>query len=137
MAGRTTFRAYAKVNLCLSVGAPVTEGPKAGFHPIASWMQAIDLYDEVTIRRLPAGAKESEYTVRWADDAPCQTPIDWPLEKDLGVRAHRALEAPTGPGFAVSIDIAKRIPVGGGLGGGSSDAAAVLLGMPAIVAMEM
>src|SRR5207247_1246990 len=93
MEGRVTFRAYAKVNLCLSVGAPVAEGPKAGFHPIATWIQAIDLYDEVTIHSVPSAGKDSSYSIHWADDAPRPTPIDWPLEKDLAVRAHRAFEA--------------------------------------------
>jgi 4-diphosphocytidyl-2-C-methyl-D-erythritol kinase len=139
MDDRRTFRAYAKLNLCLSVGAPIPEGPTAGFHPIASWMQAIDLFDEITISRLPSG--ESTYTIRWADDAPRPTPIDWPLEKDLGVRAHKALETLSreiwGQAMPVSIDIAKRIPVGGGLGGGSSDAAAVILGLLSVVGREL
>jgi 4-diphosphocytidyl-2-C-methyl-D-erythritol kinase len=131
MEARTAFRAYAKINLCLSVGAPIPEGPAAGFHPIASWMHCIDLYDEVTIHRLPGG--ESSCSVRWAEDAPCPTPIDWPLEKDLAARAHRAFEGAVREAFSldvpVAIEVIKRIPVGAGLGGGSSDAAAVLLGL--------
>lgn len=131
MEDRTTFRAYAKVNLCLSVGAPLAQGPHAGFHPIASWMQAIDLYDEITI--LPTPGKDSDYTVRWADDAPRPTSIDWPPEKDLAVRAHRAVEASIretcGRTLPARIEVVKRIPVGSGLGGGSSDAATVIRGL--------
>ncbi len=98
------------------MGAPEPEGPKAGFHPIATWMQAIDLYDEVTISRLADGQK-STYAVRWAEDALRPTDIDWALEKDLGVRAHKALELSglRAGGLPVSIEIVKRIPVGGGL----------------------
>src|SRR4051794_34908189 len=95
MQGRTTFRAYSKINLCLSAGAPIAEGPRAGFHPIASWMQAIDIYDEITVLPAPGAGKDSVYSVSWADDAPRPTPIDWPLENDLAVRTHRAFEART------------------------------------------
>ena len=124
------WRAYAKINLCLSVGAPEPQGsPKAGWHLIASWMQCIDLFDGVRMRRLPDGAKATA-SVGWAPDAPRPSDIDWPIEKDLAFRALTALEGHFGRPLPVALEVAKRIPVGGGLGGGSSDAAAVLLGVP-------
>jgi 4-diphosphocytidyl-2-C-methyl-D-erythritol kinase len=133
MEGRTTFRAYAKVNLCLSVGAPIPQGQSAGFHPIASWMQAVDLYDEIAIGPALDADAGSSYSIRWADDAPRPTPIDWPIDKDLAARAHRAFESAVRALGAqihpVHIEVIKRIPVGSGMGGGSSDAAAALLAL--------
>jgi len=92
-------------------------------HPIASWMHAVDLYDEVEV----TPAARDELAVEWAPLVMRETPIDWPAEKDLAWRALRCLERDTGRALTSRIAIQKRIPVGGGLGGGSSDGAAALL----------
>ncbi len=127
-----TRRAHAKLNLALSVGPPIPAGqPGAGYHPIASWMHAIDLADEVTARRLPPDER-SMARVKWADDARRPSPIDWPIDQDLAFRAHAALEAEAGRRLPVELIVTKRIPVGGGLGGGSCDAAATLLVLNAL-----
>lgn len=119
--------AHAKINLVLSVGPPLPPGSsKAGYHPIASWMACIDLADDLTIARLPE-SKPSTYSITLAKGAPRPSPIDWPIEKDLAVRAHRLLESAIGKPLPLSLAISKRIPVGGGLGGGSADAAAALI----------
>lgn len=118
------IRAHGKVNLCLAVGAPVADGERAGWHPICSWMHAIELADTVEVRALTSGPSTLE--IRWADDAPRPSPIDWALESDLAYRAHALLEEHVGRALAVSARVTKRVPVGGGLGGGSSDAAAML-----------
>ena len=127
--------AHAKLNLALSVGPPAPpEGSRGGYHPIASWFVAIGLFDTVELARLPDGTP-SRYEIRWAgprDPGPPAlrpTPIDWPTEKDLGVRAHRMLEQRAGRELPLRLTLIKRTPVGGGLGGGSSDAAAVLVGV--------
>ena len=65
--------------------------PPRGYHPIHSWFVPIELHDTVTITPL-ATDQPSRHVVEWADDAPRPSPIDWPLEKDLAVRAHRLLE---------------------------------------------
>lgn len=123
-----TLEAPAKLNLALAVGPPLPAGPNQGFHPIASWFVAIDLCDTLSLTRL--GEHEpSRYTIAWSPEAPRPTPIDWPLEKDLAVRAHRSLEARVGRSLPVALRMDKRIPVGGGLGGGSSDAASMLLAL--------
>lgn len=120
-------RAYAKLNLMLAVGPPEPEGsPRAGYHPIRSIMRCVDLWDGVEIE---ADGEAPRLEVVWASDAPVRSEIDWPPERDLAVRAVRGLEAAVGRPLGVRIRIEKRIPVGGGLGGGSSDAAAVLMGV--------
>lgn len=121
---RTLREAYAKVNLALDVGAALA----SGLHPIASWMAPVDLRDTLEFARLPDGSATT-LDIRWARDAPRQSPIDWPPEKDLAMRALRALEHAAGRSLPVALRVTKRIPVGGGLGGGSSDAAATLLGL--------
>lgn len=121
------WRASAKVNLALSVAPPEpADTPKSGWHRIASWFHAVDLHDELHIRELRTG-EPSMVRVLWAPDAPQPSPIDWPIESDLASRAVRALEAHLGRPLSLDITLLKRIPVGGGLGGGSSDAAASLL----------
>ena len=114
-------RAHAKINLALSVGPPAP----SGMHPIASWMHAIDLADTIEIRE----ADRFDIEIRWADDAPKPSPIDWPAERDLAARAHRAVQDHVGRELPVRLIVTKRIPVGAGLGGGSSDAGATMLAL--------
>ena len=123
-------RAYAKLNLSLAVGPPV----RGGMHPIASWMHAIDLFDTVQVQWLGEHHPPA-FEVTWAADAPRPSPIDWPKEKDLAIRALRLFEQHEGRSLPISIKIEKRIPVGGGLGGGSSDAAAVLLAISDLMSL--
>ncbi len=110
--------AWAKVNLALSVGAP----DPAGMHPVCSWMSCVDLRGRLRVERLGDGAP-SEFDRRWEDGSP----VSWAPQDDLVVRAHALLERETGRELPVRIELSKTIPDGGGLGGGSSDAAATLL----------
>jgi 4-diphosphocytidyl-2-C-methyl-D-erythritol kinase len=121
-------RAPAKLNLALSVGPP--EPGFGGLHPIASWMVTVNLYDDLTLTRLSPGAL-SRYAILWHKDARRRSEINWSMTSDLAVRAHLALEKHVGQvgGLPVQMKLEKRIPVGGGLGGGSSNAAAMLRGL--------
>lgn len=118
------YRCPAKVNAALSVGAPPSGG---GYHPIVSWMVAVDLYDDLIVTRRERQRAESIFDIAWAGDAPCPSPIDWPLEKDLVYRAHRLLEREAGKPLPVDVRLRKRIAAGAGLAGGSSDAATMLM----------
>lgn len=129
----TSQRANAKINLVLAVGPPL---PPKGYHPIVSWFACVDLFDTIKLERLNDGEK-SEYAIEWAEDVPRATPIDWPVEKDLGVRAHRLMEELVGRALSVRMRVTKRVPVGGGLGGGSADAAAVMRGVRRLFALDV
>ena len=120
---RRTICAFApaKLNLALSVGAPNAQR----MHPIASWMVTVSLHDELFLEELQADSL-SLYAIIWHKDARRKSEIDWSITKDLAVRAHLAVEAHVGRKLPIKMRVEKRIPVGGGLGGGSSNAAAML-----------
>lgn len=128
-----TWRAYAKINLALAVGPPA---PPRAYHPIASWFACVSLHDEVAVERLENG-RPSAWRVEWAADAPRPTPIDWPIERDLAVRAHRALEAASGRALPVRAVVRKRVPVGAGMGGGSADCAAAMMALDALFDLRL
>lgn len=112
--------APAKINLHLRVG-PVDAS--TGFHPLMSWFCTISLFDTLTIEPADDAGKIS---LTCSDPAlPCD-------ERNLVVRAAVALQRvadPTRKARGVQMQLEKRIPSGGGLGGGSSDAARTLLGI--------
>lgn len=120
-----THRAHAKINLALAVGPA---SPQHGYHPIASWMARIDLADDLEITRLEDDYL-SRYAILWHDEAPRKSDIDWSITQDLAVRAHLLLEETTARPLPIQLKLAKRIPVGAGLAGGSADAAATLLAL--------
>ena len=106
--------APAKLNLCLHI---VGRRPD-GYHLLQSAMQLIDLCDELQFYQRPPGVIE-----RIGENA------DIPAESDLIVRAARLLATRYEVFDGVGIEIKKRIPVQGGLGGGSSNAATVLVAL--------
>jgi 4-diphosphocytidyl-2-C-methyl-D-erythritol kinase len=120
----------AKVNLALSVGSPLP----SGMHPIASWMVALVFGDTLHLART---ADATTFDIYFASDAPSPSPIDWPLAKDLAFRAHAAMEQAIGKALRVRATLSKRIPTGAGLGGGSSDAAAMLVGLNRLFDLQL
>jgi 4-diphosphocytidyl-2-C-methyl-D-erythritol kinase len=119
--------APAKINWTLEVLGRREDG----YHESRSVMQTIDLCDEVTVRK---GNRKSEIgnrgTIVSTGSATLAVEGDLDAgENDLTLRAVRALEDATGWALPVTISLVKRIPVAAGLGGGSSDAAAVLRGL--------
>ena len=121
-----TLEAPAKINLSLRV----LRRREDGFHEIATRMAPVALADRLTLELLPGVA--SGVVEFSCDDA--SVPAD---ETNLAVKAVRALELHTGPLPAVRIHLEKRIPHGAGLGGGSSDAAAVLRGLNELLALQL
>ncbi|HEX2492648.1 MAG TPA: 4-(cytidine 5'-diphospho)-2-C-methyl-D-erythritol kinase [Steroidobacter sp.] len=106
--------APAKLNLCLHI-----VGRRAdGYHLLQTAMQFIDLGDELYFYRRPAGIIER-----------IAGPSDIAADKDLAVRAAQLLVSVRDIRQGVAIGLNKRIPVQGGLGGGSSDAASVLVAL--------
>src|SRR5690349_3701340 len=108
----------AKVNLALSVGAPI-ETPRGSLHPIASWMVAVDFGDDLALERTDekgakAGAAKSasNFDLSFAEDAPHRGAVDWPLEKDLCFRAHQLMEREAGRALPMRLTLKKRIPAG-------------------------
>lgn len=111
--------APAKLNLFLHV-----TGRRAdGFHDMETVFQLVDLCDELDIEPREDGRIVREPS---PSDAMLAALAD---EDDLTVRAARLLQQASGTRLGASIHVTKRIPAGGGLGGGSSDAAAVLLAL--------
>jgi 4-diphosphocytidyl-2-C-methyl-D-erythritol kinase len=107
-------RAPAKVNLVLAVG-PLRED---GYHDLATLMVPLDLADEVAV--VARRGREGPVTCR----VPGRPELDGP--SNLAARAAEGFRRRFGVPDAVDIEIVKRVPVTAGLGGGSSDAAAVL-----------
>lgn len=106
--------APAKINLFLHV-----TGRRAdGYHELETVFQFVDLVDQLTIEVLPEGAIERPQGLAGVA-----------AEDDLVVRAARLLQQHCGVEQGARISVEKRIPAGGGLGGGSSDAATVLVAL--------
>ena len=107
----TWWPAPAKLNLFLHV-----VGRRAdGYHDLQTLFQLIDLCDSIGLAPRADGRIER-----------VEGMAEVPPEADLAVRAARLLQQATGCTLGADIAVRKRIPAGGGLGGGSSDAATVL-----------
>ena len=112
------LRAFAKVNLCLHVLGKRPDG----YHELRTIFQAISLHDTLEVSITP-GSGGLEIFMRSNDP---KLPLG---PENLVWRATQAIIPEIGFQGSVSIHLEKKIPVARGLGGGSSDAAAALIGM--------
>jgi 4-diphosphocytidyl-2-C-methyl-D-erythritol kinase len=113
----TAWPAPAKLNLFLHITGRRTDG----YHLLQTVFQLLDWGDTVHLRLRDDGIIERSADLRGVDP-----------DNDLCIRAARLLRATTGCQTGVDIRVDKRIPMGGGLGGGSSDAATVLVALNAL-----
>jgi 4-diphosphocytidyl-2-C-methyl-D-erythritol kinase len=110
----TAWPAPAKLNLFLRI----TGRRPDGYHELQTVFRLLDWGDEIRLRRRDDGA------INRLNDVP-----GVPAQSDLVLRAAQLLQERTGSAYGVDIAVEKRIPMGGGLGGGSSDAATVLVAL--------
>lgn len=116
-------KAYAKINLTLDVLNRRTDG----YHNVKMIMQAIDLYDEITVELL-----EKEGIVITSDSpfVPCD-------ETNIAYKAARLMLQRADSKSGVSVHISKRIPVCAGLAGGSTDGAAVIVALNSLLGLGL
>ena len=122
-ASSVRVEAPGKVNLFLSVGAP---GPD-GYHPLTTVFQAVRLIETVTARR--QSAQDHGTVTLTLEEPDADVPVD---ESNLAVRAVTLLAQTTGVSEGVDLLLRKRVPVAGGMAGGSADAAAALVACNAL-----
>lgn len=109
--------APAKLNLFLHI----TGRREDGYHNLQTIFQLLDYSDEVSLSLRHDGLIRRTSGLS-----------DVPPQQDLIVKAAQALKEYTGTSYGADVGVEKRLPVGGGIGGGSSDAATTLLGLNAI-----
>lgn len=122
--GCVRLHAPAKINLNLLVARPRSDG----FHPLDSFVAKISFYDRLELR-----LRSDERICLACEGIDCGSAAE-----NLAMKAAKALAAAAGrPVAGVDILLDKQIPPGGGLGGGSSDAAAVLVGLSDLWSLDL
>ena len=119
---RIKLRSYAKVNL----GLHILGKREDGFHEIRTVFQTIGLHDTLEIRLTPGQAVS--FQCNWAELGSAD---------NLVVRAMEAVRRHTGLELGLEARLEKRIPPGAGLGGGSSNAAAAVMGMDRLLGLRL
>ena len=119
-----TEKAYAKLNISLDV----SKAREDGYHDMVMVMQTVSLCDELSITLDQTGIVRAEADLRYI-------PRD---DRNLAVKAAKLYFAKTGrEGTGAVIRMKKRIPVGAGMAGGSSDAAAVIRALSRTFGQEL
>jgi len=117
------LKARAKINLTLDVLGKRDDG----YHDIEMIMQTVNLYDTVSIKKTYKDEIKLETNLKWL-------PSD---DRNLAYKAAEIIKKNYGIKTGVFIELRKRIPVAAGLAGGSSDAAAVLVGMKILFELDI
>ncbi|MDF2048187.1 4-(cytidine 5'-diphospho)-2-C-methyl-D-erythritol kinase [Microbacterium sp. Kw_RZR3] len=120
-------RAPGKINVFLEVGDVKDDG----YHDVATAYQAVSLYEEMT------ATAADDFTLEVSARGPVDidgVPTD---DRNLAVRAARLLAETAGIDRGVHLSIVKAVPVAGGMGGGSADAAAALVACDALWGLGM
>jgi 4-diphosphocytidyl-2-C-methyl-D-erythritol kinase len=124
------IRAPAKINLGLRV-----VGKRAdGYHLLDTIMVAVTLFDDLEIKKRKRDKSKGEQVAQLR--VTCDHPLVPRGEKNLAYRAASLLLHKAGVTELLDIHIRKRIPVGAGLGGGSSDAAAAMVGITRLLKLH-
>lgn len=131
-----TARAPGKINVFLHVGDRMDDG----YHELVTVFQALNMFEEVTLRTCFNRTDTVVRNVSGNDKYPGRSPVHAvtlkgrfgstaiPLDhSNLAVSAINRLAARTGVHVPVAVEIEKNVPVAGGMGGGSADAAAALV----------
>jgi 4-diphosphocytidyl-2-C-methyl-D-erythritol kinase len=118
----TRVRSHAKINLGLAVGPARADG----FHGLTTIYQTLALYDFVTVSARPAAVTSIRVT---SDHPGVPRSETGDAERNTAYKIVAAALARLGVTAEVTIDIAKKLPVQGGLGAGSANAVAALLGL--------
>lgn len=114
------IKAYAKINLTLDIAGKLPNG----YHEIRSVFQAVDIYDYLSI-------SEEKKGFCFTGSFICKS------EDNLVAKSKKALESVVGEELPCRIHLMKNIPVCAGLGGGSSDAAAVIIGLDKLYSLKL
>lgn len=122
MMEKTSLRAYGKINITLDI----TGKRDDGYHLLNTILQTVDVFDEVTLSKRPKGIMVNV-------DQPF-IPAD---ERNLAFKAAKIIKEKFRLKEGVLIEIKKKIPVGGGMAGGSTDAACVIIGMNRLFDLKM
>ena len=117
-----TLKAYAKIN----IGLDVTGKTDNGYHLLKTVMQQVDLYDVITIERAEKG-------INFSCDSK-DVPSD---DTNLAVKAAKLMTETYGIKEGVNISLNKNIPVAAGMAGGSTDGAAVIIGMNKVFDLDL
>jgi len=121
---RVVVRAPGKLNLSLAVGAV----DERGYHSLATVFQAVDLHETVTAVR----AEEMSLVID--AEVSGEVPVD---ASNLALRAAELLRTELGVRASAALHVHKQVPIAGGMGGGSADAAATLIALDRLWGLQL